>query len=167
MATTIRYTEDQKKDALRAYVGYGRNLVKTADETGIPYNTMRPWVASNWGKVFMASYDLETKGEMVASATKEVLGLSVERFKIETDLTVEVEKIMGKVIKRINEVVGQEKNLKHLTELLQTLYDMTVPNENKASGEKDEKRELVLRMIDKYMNVPPALLKEMLPKHPR
>ena len=161
MAITIRYTDDQKKDALRAYVDYGRNLLKTAEETGIPYNTMRPWIASDWGKIFMANYELESRGELNISAMKEVLDIGVEQYRNETVLLAETEQVMTKVVNRMKELIHNEKNLKHLTELFKVLNDVLTEFRGK-NGEihngESETRKFVLDLIDKQMVVRPKVL---------
>lgn len=164
MASIIRYTDEEKKAALQVYVDLGRNLSKAANETGIPYTTMRPWIASDWGKLFMANYELETKGELNASAMKEVLDIGVEHYRNETVLIAETEIIMGKVIKRMNEVIGNEKNLKNLTELFKALNDVLAHSRDKDGENKNgatDKDRFILDLIEKQMIVKPIQLQDL------
>jgi len=158
------YTDEEKQEALRIYVDNNHGVLKASQACNIPYQTICTWVKTNWAQDYIKRYELKSKGEIIATATQQLLDAKVEHLTSEYYFDEKANIILSLIEDRTIELIPKTTSIKELTGMYKVVSDIKL----KMAGLSDEPDRLsdnqmmIVNLIEKQMNVVPGQIQKIL-----
>lgn len=153
------YPKEFKLKALEYYYDHDNNLAKSAEELDIAYDTLRTWVYSQWGKLYLAELHVKKCGTVVTAGMASLIDAKVSHLQSQFKYFGELEVLMQKCIDQYKDLIPNSTKLQDVNDSFKVIADtylkamqitMNANNENPHNNQ-DDVRNFVVNIIDKQL----------------
>ena len=165
---TKKYPDEVKFAVLNSYIEAQRSIQAASDMHSVPYQTINTWLKKQWAKDYVKQYETKLREKITNHNLRVINDAKVESLVTDYNYNINANLILSMIEDKVIELIPKCKSIKELTPLYKVVSDIKlrllgVKGESAGSAD-DEKRTIILNMIDKQMNVTPNFIRDLLPK---